>query len=351
MTMHAVGRRRDRREHIRQAPQCRRINGLKRLRQQWLPDPGTPISLSAPYGLGAGTLISMTPLASIVTAGLFMGGLGTALAIVLALANRRLFVYEDPRIDVVEEMLPHANCGACGQPGCRPFAEALVTGGSDPGLCTVSPGEMTQAIADYLGVAVGEHEKRVARLACAGGNHVARTRALYQGLESCRAAALVSGGQRRCAWGCLGFGDCAAVCDFDAITLNRFSLPVVDESKCTACEDCVEVCPKDLFSIQPISHRLWIACKNQDAKAEAEAVCEVTCNGCGRCVTDAPEGLIALDGNLASIDYTKNALASRVAIERCPTGAIVWLDSRAGPVKGSSAKKKTERREPLPTHG
>ena len=293
----------------------------------------------------------MTPLASIATAGLFMGGLGTMLAIVLALANRRLFVYEDPRIDMVEEMLPHANCGACGQPGCRPFAEALIKGDTDPGLCTVSPKEMTHAIADFLGVEVGQHEQRVARLACAGDTHTARTRALYQGLESCRAAALVSGGQRRCTWGCLGFGDCADVCDFDAITLNRFGLPVVDADKCTACEDCVEVCPKDLFSIHPISHRLWVACKNRDTKAEAEAVCEVTCNGCGRCVTDAPEGLIALDGNLAVVDYTKNALASRIAIERCPTGAIVWLDNRTGPVKGASAKKKVERKEPLPIGG
>lgn len=290
----------------------------------------------------------MTSLASVAVAGLFMAGLGSLLAGLLALANRRLFVYEDPRIDVVEELLPHANCGACGQPGCRPFAEGLVKGSIDPGLCTVNSREMTLAIANYLGVEVGRHEKRVARLACAGGRHVARTRASYQGMESCRAAAVVSGGQKGCTWGCLGFGDCAEVCDFDAITMDSHSLPVVDEEKCTACEDCVEICPKELFSIHPVSHQLWIACKNQDREEEAETDCEVTCTACGRCVVDAPEGLITLRENLAVIDYTKNGLASRVAIERCPTGAIVWLDRRQGAVKGTRARKKVLRKEPLP---
>ena len=138
----------------------------------------------------------MTSLTSVAVAGLFMVGLGSLLASLLALANRRLFVHEDPRIDVVEELLPHANCGACGQPGCRPFAEGLVKGSIDPGLCTVNSRDMTLAIADYLGVEVGKHEKRVARLACAGGTHVARIRASYRGLESCRAAAVVSGSSK-----------------------------------------------------------------------------------------------------------------------------------------------------------
>src|SRR5690606_29522459 len=101
---------------------------------------------------------------------------------------------------------------------------------------------------------------------------------------------------------------------------------------------CVTVCPKDLFSLQPVSHQLWIACKNRDAADEGEAHCEVVCTACGRCAADAPEGLIKIENNLAVIDYTKNALASRIAIERCPTGAIVWLDRDKGAVKGAEAK-------------
>lgn len=288
----------------------------------------------------------MTAVAQLSTAGLFMAGLGVSLAGILALAKHRLYVFEDPRIDEIEDMLPHANCGACGTPGCRPFAEALLEGKADPGLCTVNSAESNQAIADFLGVEVIAREKITARLACAGGSHVAYTRAQYHGLKTCRAAALVSGGGKGCTWACLGLGDCEIACDFDAIRFNRYSLPVVDDDKCTACGDCVTSCPKDLFSLQPISRRLWLACSNRDDMDESEAHCDVACNACGRCSADAPEGLITIQNNLAVIDYQKNALASKLAIERCPTGAIVWLDQDQGIIKGVDAKRIT-RKEPL----
>jgi Fe-S-cluster-containing hydrogenase component 2 len=129
--------------------------------------------------------------------------------------------------------------------------------------------------------------------------------------------------------------------------LDRHGLPVVDEAKCTACGDCVTVCPKDLFSLHRISHRLWVACKNLDQGAEAEHECDVVCTACGRCVQDSPEGLIKVQDNLAVIDYTKNALASKIAIERCPTGAIVWLESDGRIIKGKDARK-VIRKEALP---
>jgi len=278
----------------------------------------------------------------------FMTVLGVFLAVVLVVANKYLFVYEDPRIDEVESMLPAANCGACGTAGCRNFAEKLVAGEVTPGQCTVNPKETSVAIADFLGVALGTVEKRVARLACAGGRHVARIRAAYDGLSSCRAAALVSGGGKGCRWGCLGLADCEAVCEFDAISMDRYGLPVVDVDKCTACGDCVDVCPKDLFSLQPLSHQLWVACKSQDFGEAAEAECEVMCTACGRCAMDSPEGLIAMKNNLATIDYTKNGLASQIAIERCPTGAIVWYDAKGKTVVKGRDAKKIIRREALP---
>lgn len=288
----------------------------------------------------------MEMISGVTAAGAFMAILGGALAWLLALANQRLHVYEDPRIDEVEEMLPKSNCGACGTAGCRNFAEQVVAGAIVPAKCSVNSPDMNAYIARYLGVAMGEVEKRVARLACAGGIHVARMRAHYQGLSSCRAAATVSGGGKACAWGCLGLGDCAAVCGFAAIAMDQFGLPVVDADKCTACGDCVEACPKELFELQPLSHKLWMACKNRTDGATDCAQCEVACTACGKCVMDAAPGLIRLDNNLAVIDYALNPLASPVAIERCPSGAIVWLDdSRA--VKGREAKK-IIRKEALP---
>jgi len=278
----------------------------------------------------------------------FMAALGLFLAAVLVVANRFLFVYEDPRIDQVEELLPKANCGACGSAGCRAFAEGLVAGTYQPAQCTVSPKEMTKLIAEFLGVGLGDAVKRVARLACAGGAHVAYLRARYQGAASCRAAATVAGGGKGCAWGCLGLGDCAEVCEFAAITMNRHGLPVVDVDRCTACGDCVEVCPKHLFELHPIDHRLFVACKNREKGDAAEAECEVICTACERCAMDSPEGLIRIVDNLAVIDYGNNALASPVSIERCPTGAIVWFDEQGGSYSVGKNARKIIRQNALP---
>lgn len=276
---------------------------------------------------------------SLVLSGLFMTLLGVALAGVLAFASRRLYVYEDPRIDEVEELLPKSNCGACGTAGCRNFAEKVVAGEVIPAQCTVNAPAQNAVIADLLGVDAGSVEKRVARLACAGGRHVAYLRARYAGHVSCRAAAVVSGGGKDCAWGCLGLADCAEVCDFDAIHMDPHGLPVVDAGKCTACNDCVEVCPKGLFSLEPVSRKLWVACRNLADGDTAEASCEVACTACGKCVMDSAPGMMRLVNNLAVIDYAQNARAAKQAIERCPTGAIVWFDTPNHPVKGAEAKK------------
>ena len=266
-----------------------------------------------------------------------MALLGAILSLVLSLAHGKLRVDEDPLVDDVDTMLPGANCGACGLPGCRAFAESAVDGHVAPAACTVAEPAVQELIADLIGVEVGEEEQRVARLACAGGTNVARQRAKYVGEPTCVAADLVGGGGKGCAWGCLGYADCMAVCDFDAITMDQHSLPVVDDSRCTACGDCVDVCPRDLFSIQPISHRLWVACKNEAFGDTAEAECEVACTACGLCAADAPGDLVTMLDNLPVVDYGRNQLATPDAIDRCPTGAILWLRSGDEPLRGAKA--------------
>ncbi|WP_428355603.1 RnfABCDGE type electron transport complex subunit B [Methyloprofundus sp.] len=280
-------------------------------------------------------------ISTIINAAVFMVALGAVLAIILAIANKKLFVYEDPRIEEVDDMLPQAQCGACGTPGCRPFAEAVVEGTKNPSACTVNTPEGNAEIAAYLGVGMGDHEKVVARLACAGGSHVAYTRAKYEGLKSCQAASVVSGGGKGCSWGCLGLGDCADVCDFDAIYMDEHGLPIVIEDKCTACNDCIVVCPKDLFTLMPVSQKLYVACKSLDEGDTAQQECEVACTACEKCVVDAPKGVIEIKNNLAVIDYEKyqDFDIDRTPIERCPTGAIVWLDSKLGSTHASKGKE------------
>jgi len=286
-------------------------------------------------------------LSTLAVAGAFMAALGVGLAVMLAVADKKLYVFEDPRIGQVEDLLPKSNCGACGQAGCRNFAEKVVEGAVVPAQCTVSSPEQKEVIASLLGVDAGAVEKKVARLGCAGGRHVAYLRARYAGHSSCRAAAVVSGGGKECAWGCLGLADCMNVCAFGAISMDAHGLPKVDPEKCTACNDCVEVCPKGLFSLEPVSRKLWVACKNQADGDTAEAACELACTACGRCVADAAPGLMKLSNNLAVIDYEHNAKAARRAIDRCPTGAIVWFETPDRAVRGHDAKK-ILRQEALP---
>nr|VFJ69560.1 MAG: electron transport complex, RnfABCDGE type, B subunit [Candidatus Kentron sp. FM]VFJ70615.1 MAG: electron transport complex, RnfABCDGE type, B subunit [Candidatus Kentron sp. FM]VFK18308.1 MAG: electron transport complex, RnfABCDGE type, B subunit [Candidatus Kentron sp. FM] len=267
---------------------------------------------------------------------LVMAGLGLFFGIVLAVAYRFLRVVGDPRLEILEDMLPGSNCGACTEPGCSAFAHRLLAGTHPPGLCTVATHETIEAIAEFLGVEAGRQEKRIARLHCAGGKRQAHQIAEYRGFDGCAAAAVVAGGGKGCLFGCLGLGDCIAACAFDAIHMNQNSLPVVDVDKCTACSDCVIVCPRDLFEIVPISHQLFVQCSSPLAGDDALALCRVACDACGRCVLDAAPGLIRMQENLPVIHYSAGGPAKPKATYRCPTGAIQWLEGKQFFNSGSS---------------
>lgn len=266
-----------------------------------------------------------------------MGGLGIFFGAGLAVANRFLRVEEDPRLDQVTDMLPGSNCGACGEAGCRAFAESLLAARNAPSGCTVSNADGIASIAALLGVDPGKAEKRVARLHCGGGAGLARQMADYEGYESCRAAHLVGGGGKGCSWGCLGLADCAVACTFHAIAMNDRELPVVDVDRCTACGDCVDACPRDLFDIQPLSHALVVQCRAPLEGELARSVCSVACDACGRCAQDAAPGLIRMVNNLPVVDYGAGGPAAPEATLRCPTGAIQWVERRQFAARRSAA--------------
>ena len=261
----------------------------------------------------------------VLTAILILGGVGLAFGLLIAFANAAFSVYEDPRIGVVAEILPGANCGACGLPGCRAFAERAVAGAIQIAECTVASAESRERIADYLGVDAGSAVKRVARLLCAGGSDVAAQRATYRGVQTCGAAATVAGGGKGCVWGCLGLADCERSCDFGAITMGPTGLPVVDPVRCTACGDCVEACPKELFTILPLDQSLLVQCRNLLVGDSVLEECAVACTACGKCVQDAAPGLISVESGVAVVNLELVELAEQGAVARCPTGAIVWL--------------------------
>jgi RnfABCDGE-type electron transport complex B subunit len=272
-----------------------------------------------------------------------MTGLGLFFGVILAVAYKFLRVEEDPRLARTEELLPGTNCGACGEPGCLPFAQKLVAGEVQPSGCTVASGDDIDAIAEFLGVDAGEAEKRVARLHCAGGKGQAYQIAEYDGFESCRAAAVVSGGGKGCSWGCLGLADCEVSCDFDAIVMNANGLPAVDIDKCTACGDCVEACPRDLFEIVPASQKLFVQCNTPLAGESVSVLCTVGCDGCGKCAADATPGLIEMKNELPLIHYESGLPVSPKATLRCPTSAIVWLEGNQFPDQDASDNESQKR--------
>ncbi len=260
-----------------------------------------------------------------------LGSLGLFFAALIALAQRRFYVWTDPRIAAVTGLLPGSNCGACGFAGCATFAENLVGGAIQPAGCTQLSADGALEIAEYLGVSVGEANRRVARLLCGGDCAASPPRAEYRGLSTCRAATAVTGGGKSCPWGCLGLADCAVACDYDAIVMSDAALPLVIPERCTACGDCVDACPKDLFVLMPVAHRLIVQCRSPLETAQAEAQCRTACTACGKCVLDAAPGLIRIAGGLAVIDYDRHADATPAATARCPTGAIAWVEGRQFP--------------------
>lgn len=275
---------------------------------------------------------------SVLSSMAILGGTGLAFATLIAIAHRRLRVWEDPRIDQITSMLPGANCGACGSAGCRNFAERLLRKDAQPVGCTVMNADGVKAVASFLGVDAGSAVKRVARLLCAGGDDVALKRADYHGHATCAAAASVSTGGKGCTWGCIGLADCARACSFGAIRMGPTGLPTVDPAKCTACNDCVVACPKDLFVLLPVTRRLLVQCRSALEGDPAQAVCRVACTACGKCVQDAKPGLIRIENGLAVVDPAKSALEDPAATSRCPTGAIVWCDgAQFAPKSGAAA--------------
>ena len=256
-----------------------------------------------------------------------MGGLGALFSAGLSLANKKLYVEEDPRIAQVEEILPGANCGGCGYPGCKSFAENVVKGNVAVEDCTVASQDEIEEIAEILGVEAGTSEKQVARVMCLGGIEETAKKAEYYGIESCVAAELSGGGDKLCEYGCLGYGDCVDSCPFDAIYMGENGLPVVIDELCTGCGNCVEACTRDVIELHPVSHNLFVFCRNQDDPKTARGVCTRACIGCQICVRQGEEGQMYMDGNLAKVNYEEHGTATELPTDRCPTNCLVLMNA------------------------
>jgi Na+-translocating ferredoxin:NAD+ oxidoreductase RNF subunit RnfB len=246
---------------------------------------------------------------------------------VLYFVAQQFKVDEDPRIDEVEDALPASNCGGCGYAGCRNFAEACVKSDSLDGLyCPVGGNDTMQQVAKILGREVAEQDPLVAVLRCNGHCDARPKTNHYDGAMSCSVASLLYGGDTGCQYGCLGFGDCVEVCDFDALHMDsKTGLPVVTDENCTACGACVKECPKDLFELRKRAkkdRKIYVACRNEDKGGLAKKSCTVACIGCKKCFNVCPFDAITMENNLAFIHSDKCKLF-RKCVPECPTNAII----------------------------
>ncbi len=272
--------------------------------------------------------------------------LGVVLAVILYVVAQKFKVVEDPRIDEAEAMTPGANCGGCGYPGCRGFAEACVKADSLDGMfCPAGGNDVMKGIANVLGMTAEEKEPQIAVVRCNGTHDRRRKTSDYEGPSSCAVSAALFGGDTDCAYGCLGLGDCVDACTFDAIHIDEESgLPIVDEENCTACGACVTACPKDIIELRnkgKKSRRIYVSCVNKDKGAPAKRACDSACIGCGKCVKVCAFDAIVVENLCAYIDSDKCKLC-RKCVSECPTGAILELNFPPRKVKEEKPAEKTE---------
>jgi len=253
---------------------------------------------------------------------LSLAGIGLVFGLILSIAKIKLMVEKDPKIDQVLSVLPGANCGACGMPGCSAYATRIVEEHYEISLCPVGGADSIAKIASIMGLepVVGV-SPMTARVHCQGGHAEALKRFKYSGPRSCSAAQNVMGGFKVCEFGCLGLGDCTRVCPFDAIHMGDKGLPVVVIDKCTGCNNCVDVCPRDIITLAPIDTEVRVMCLNREKAPVMKKGCSVGCIGCRLCEKNCPEDAIHVTDFCAVIDYDK-CTNCYTCVEVCPVPVI-----------------------------
>lgn len=259
----------------------------------------------------------------IILAVLIVAGIGLIAGIGLAVASVIMAVPKDEKAEAILEVLPGANCGACGFSGCSGYAAALAKGEAKVGLCSPGGEECAAACGEILGVS-GTVEAKTAVVHCMGSYDYTTDKMEYDGIQSCSASTFLAGGISSCRFGCMGMGDCASVCEYDAIKVCN-GVAVIDPDKCRGCGKCVAACPKGLISFVPKKKQAVVLCSNCDKGGGVMKICKVGCIGCMKCVKNCEEGAIKVTNFKATVDPDKCIGCGKCA-EVCPRNIITMLD-------------------------
>lgn len=257
----------------------------------------------------------------IIIAACVVGGTGIIIGLLLGFAGKAFEVETDEKEIAIRENLPGNNCGGCGYAGCDALAKAIAGGEAEANACPVGGAEVAEKIAAIIGSEV-EVTKKVAFVKCSGDCEKSKDRFVYYGNNDCNQAALsTGGGQKACTYGCLGFGSCVKVCEFDAIHIEN-GIAVVDIEKCVACGKCIKECPKKLIELVPYEQKQKVACNSNEFGKDVKAVCQAGCIGCKLCEKNCEFDAIKVENNLAHIDYDKCTNCGKCK-EKCPVKVIL----------------------------
>ncbi len=246
--------------------------------------------------------------------------LGLLAAILLIIASKLFAIQTDERISAIDEILPHANCGACGYAGCADYAQAVVNDGAATNLCRPGGTETAAKVAAVMGKEAEAIKPVVMVLKCRGNCNAATQKYTYEGIQSCAAAKRLFGGANACAYGCIGLGDCVKECKYDAIHIIN-GIADIQPGLCVACEKCAAVCPNHLLSLRSTEKHFDVRCSSNDNGKTTKLNCKNGCIGCKICEKKCLHKAITVTDFLARIDYEKCA-GCGVCRENCPTGAI-----------------------------
>ena len=245
---------------------------------------------------------------------------GLLFGVLLAVCSHFFAVPDDEKVKQIRAVLPGANCGACGYKGCNDYAEAVASGNAAPNLCIPGALAVAEQLGEILGVEVEEPKDVVALVHCNGDCTACGDKAIYDGMKTCHASTAFFGGPKACSYGCIGCGDCAAVCISDAICMEN-GIARVDSSRCVGCGLCAKTCPKHIISMVPQDTKVVVYCVNHDKGAEARKACQNACIGCKKCEKLCPLGAITVVDNCAVVDYEK-CQGCGVCAEGCPTKCL-----------------------------
>lgn len=258
---------------------------------------------------------------SIIAAGVSLSAMGLVFGAGLAFASQKFAVEVDPKVLAIMDVIPGANCGGCGYPGCGGFAQAVAKGEAPVDGCPVGGADCTAKVAEIMGVTASAGVRTIAHVLCMGDEDHCTNEYTYEGFTDCRAAHMLGGGPKSCKNGCMGLGTCVNVCPFDAIYINDNGIAEVDKVKCTGCNKCVEACPKDVIALVPETQFVIVDCNNNERGGHVKKNCSVACIACGMCERACPFDAIHVIDNVAIIDYDK-CTSCMICVEKCPTKAI-----------------------------